>query len=472
MANHQHPLPHIAILPTPGMGHLIPLTELAKRLVNSDNFSVTFLYFAESNSKSQQAYLSSLPPSITSISLPPVDLGDLPSNAAIETRMSVASLRSVPSVANILQNLKSKHNLVAFVADLFGADTFDAARELNVPAYMFFPSNFLALSLFLNLPKLHEEIKCEYRDLEQPVKLPGCVPIPGKDLLHPLQDRKDEAYSWLVHHGEKYSEAEGILANSFYEFEPEAVEILSRVEPGRPPIYAVGPLIQTGTSDGVDASGCLAWLNEQPRGSVIFVSFGSGGTLSTEQTRELALGLEMSGQRFLWVVRSRAMRCDATIRSESKRDPFEFCPKGSWRGRRGWDGGVIWAPQIKVLSHVSTGGFLTHCGWNSTLESVVNGVPMIGWPLFAEQRQNAVMLAEGAKVALRVRFGVDGVARKEDISDVVRELMEGEMGKKVRFRVKELQLAGIRALEEEGRSSKNLKEVVGKWKGLGAEPLK
>lgn len=460
------------MLPTPGMGHLIPLAELGKRLVHRHGLSVTFITYAESASKAQRALLDSLLPSITSVELPPFDLSDLRPDAKIETRMSVASARSVPAVANVLRGLKESHLLVAFVADLFGADTFDAARDVGVPAYLFFPSNFLALSVFLRLPELDREFPCEFRDLPTPVKLPGCVPIPGRDILAPLQDRKDDAYSWIVHHGNKYREAAGILVNTFDEIEPEAAKVLKRPEPGiRTPVWSVGPLILSGwgqdraTDDG---SGCLAWLDEQPRSSVLFVSFGSGGTLSTEQTRELAHGLELSGQRFLWVVRSPSDHESSAnyYNAESIEDPFEFLPPGFMERTR--DVGLVvssWAPQIEVLGHESTGGFLMHCGWNSTLESIAKGVPMIAWPLFAEQRQNAIMLTEDAGVALRPKFDEeDGIARREAISEVVKELMEGTKGKAVRRRVRELQEAGARALDEEkGTSSMALKEIVKKW---------
>lgn len=451
------------------MGHLIPLAELAKRLVHRYNLTATFITFAESASKAQRAFLDSLPPSISSLSLPPVDLSDLPSDAKIETRMAVATTRSLPALTSVFQTLQQSHNLIALVADLFAPDAFDSARDLGIPPYLFFPSNLLALSLLLHLPELDRSFPCEFRDIPTPIKLPGCVAIPGKDILAPLQDKTDEAYSWMVHLGNKYREAEGILVNTFDEIEPDTAKELKKTEPGRPPVYTVGPLIRTGSEGKPDTSGCVAWLDQQPPGSVLFVSFGSGGTLSSAQTEELALGLEMSGQRFLWVVRSPIDHASNAnyFNSESIDDPFEFLPKGFVQRTKG--AGLVvpsWAPQIQVLGHPSTGGFLTHCGWNSTLESVVSGVPMIAWPLFAEQKQNAIMLVEDARIALKPKFGTDGVARKEEISEVVKELMEGEQGKAVRYNVRELQAAGAKALEVDGSSSKALDEIVSKWKSV------
>ncbi|KAJ6830048.1 UDP-glycosyltransferase 72B1 [Iris pallida] len=463
--------PHIVILPTPGMGHLIPLAELATRLAHRHGFTATFVTYAESASTAQSAYLASLPPSVASLSLPPVDLSDLPPAARAETRICVAAARSVAALVQLLRELKEGRNVVAFVADLFGGDSLAAGREVGVPAYMFFPSNLLMLSLMLHLPALDAAISCELRDLPEPLKLPGCVPVPGSELLSPLQDRKDDAYAWMVNLARKYREAEGILVNTFDEIEPEAAEVFKKVQVGRPAVYPVGPLIQTGGTSPADGSGCLSWLDKQPRGSVIFVSFGSGGTLSTEQTTELALGLERSGQRFLWVVRSPSdAKADANyFDARSAADPSEFLPEGFLGRTR--DAGLVvssWAPQMEILRHEATGGFLTHCGWNSTLESVACGVPMVAWPLYAEQKQNAVMLVEGARVALRAAEagGGGGVVRKDAVARTVRELMEGEEGKAVRYKAKELQLAGARALAEDGKSSMALDQVAIKWKGL------
>ncbi|WMV11547.1 hypothetical protein MTR67_004932 [Solanum verrucosum] len=207
----------------------------------------------------------------------------------------------------------------------------------------------------------------------------------------------------------------------------------------------------------VDGSECLTWLDEQPRGSVLYISYGSGGTLSHEQLIEVAKGLEMSEQRFLWVV-----RCPI----QDSTNPLEFLPKGFLEKTKGF-GLVVpnWAPQTRILSHESTGGFLTHCGWNSTLESVVHGVPLIAWPLYAEQKMNAVMLSEDVKVALRPKVNEEnGIVGRLEIAKVVKGLMEGEEGKGVRSRMKDLKDAAAKVLSEDGSSTKALAELVTKLK--------
>ncbi|KAL6653971.1 hypothetical protein ACP70R_007436 [Stipagrostis hirtigluma subsp. patula] len=459
--------PHVAMLATPGMGHLIPLAELAKLLASRYGATATLVTFASTASATQRAFLASLPPAVSSLSLPPVDLSDLPRGAAIETLMSEECARSVPALTSILAELKRTRRLVAFVADLFGADSFDAARDAGVARRcIFFPTNLHVLTLILHLPELDASVPGEFRDLAEPLRLPGCVPVPGPDILMPLQDKSNPCYRWMVHHAERYRDADAILVNSFEAVEPGPAAVLRRPDPGRPVVYPIGPLIQTGAASPAPRAACLEWLDRQPPKSVIFVSFGSGGSLPTEQMRELALGLELSGQRFLWVVRSpsdEGALNDNYYDAESKKDPFAYLPEGFVERTK--EVGLLvpsWAPQTKVLAHEATGGFLTHCGWNSVLESLVHGVPMVAWPLFAEQRQNAVMLSEGIGAAIRV----PEAKGREKIASVVKELMAGEeKGAAVRAKVAELHKAAADGLREGGAATTALAEVVEKWIG-------
>ncbi|KAL3517267.1 hypothetical protein ACH5RR_024169 [Cinchona calisaya] len=465
--DHQTPT-HIAILPSPGMGHLIPLVEFAKRLIHQHNFIVTLILPTDGPlSSAQKTFLDALPNGISHILLPPVNFDDLPNDVRIETRISLTVTRSLPSVRDVLKCLLDSTKLAALVVDLFGTDAFDAAKEFGVSPYIFYPSTATALSFFLYLPRLHEMVSCEFIDLVEPIQIPGSVPINGRDLLDPAQDRKNDAYKWLLHHTRRYGMAEGILVNSFKDLEFGPLKALQEKEPGKPPVYPVGPLIQRDTrKDDHNGLECLQWLDKQPSGSVLFISFGSGGTLSHNQLIELAFGLEMSEQRFLWVVRSpNDGVANATYFSvQSQNDPLAFLPKGFLDRIKG-RGFLVpsWAPQARILNHGSTGGFLTHCGWNSILESVVEGIPLIAWPLYAEQKMNAVMLSEDLKVALRPKTNENGLIGRVEIANVVKGLMEGEEGKMLRSRMKDLKDAAAKVLSEDGSSTKALAEVAHKW---------
>ncbi|XP_020105803.1 hydroquinone glucosyltransferase-like [Ananas comosus] len=462
--------PHVVLLSAPGIGHVIPLADFAVRLA-AHGFSATLLTFSNFDSPAQAAFLASLPSgSVTSVSLPSISLSDLPPDSPIEVHLCALLARCLPLLRDAF--LSFRNPAAAFVCGLYGSETLSLVRELGVPGYIFYPSNLTMLTLALHLPRLDETTDVDFEDLPDPVRLPGCVAIRGTDFPDPFRKKSHPEHAPLIQTLRKYSEAAGILVNSFEEMEPEAVKAIieeEQVEAGRPPVHLVGPTVRSAGSDEEDESGCLEWLDRQPAGSVLFVSLGSGGTISTEQLQEMALGLEASGQRFLWVVRcpTDSETSAAFFTSGSKDDPSNYLPDG-FLERTKDVGRVVpsWAPQVRVLAHAATGGFFSHCGWNSTLESAVHGVPMIAHPLYAEQYTNAILLAEAVGIAIQPQAREPyGVVGREEIAAAAKELMQGEKGKALHRRAKELQEAAARALAPpEGSSYKALQGVANKWK--------
>nr|GLL30227.1 hydroquinone glucosyltransferase-like [Ipomoea trifida] len=486
---------HIAFVSTPGMGHIIPLVEFAKRLITQHRFTATLILPAFQDdgpvSTAQIAFLQShLPAGMDYLLLPPVHLHHLPPNARPVTRMCRAMDLSLPALREALKALmaammKTRRRLVALAVDLFSTGAFDVADELGIMACVFYPSAAFTLSFTLYLPELDSSLQPgdEFRDLARPVQIPGfSVPVHGKDLIDPVQDRQDETYTWVLHHARRLSLAQAILVNSFNEAEESAVKALQESEPGNPPVhppvYLVGPLVRMDSSSSNNnnnnnnnnlvggGSECLQWLDEQPERSVLFVSFGSGGTLSHQQLIELALGLEMSGERFVWVIRSPSENSMAFFSTQDPGDPLSFLPQGFTQRTR--NVGVVvpnWAPQHQILSHRSIGGFLTHCGWNSILESIAYGMPLVAWPLYAEQKMNALLLTEDLKVAMRPKASENGLVGREEIARVVKGLMGSEEGKKMREKMGYLKDAGLKAIGgEDGSSTKALDQLVSIWK--------
>ncbi|KAK3194652.1 hypothetical protein Dsin_025962 [Dipteronia sinensis] len=459
----------IALIPSPGMGHLIPLVELAKQLVLRHEFSVTFIVPTVSPvPKALKTLLQNLPQGMDYLLLPPVHFDE---DVRSGNQIVLTIIRSLSSIRGVLMSLVTKTRLTALIVDLFGIDVFDIAKEFNIPSYIYFLSTAMSLSLLLYLPKLDQMVSCEFRDNQEPIKIPGFrYPFHGKDLPEPMQNRNSDIYKVFLKYPERCRLADGLLINTFVDLEPEAIKSLQGGhdhQPGLPPIYPIGPLVQDGSSGGADGSECIKWLDDQARDSVLYVSFGSGGTLSQAQLIELALGLELSEQKFIWVLKSpddKSARA-SFFSAQSNRDPFGFLPTGFLERTK--ERGLVvpsWAPQIEILSHGSTGGFLTHCGWNSTLESIVNGVPLIAWPLFAEQRTNAVVLTDDLKVALRPKDDENGVVEREEIVKVVKGLMGGEEGDVIRDRMKLLKESAAKALSENGTSTKAISELVVKLK--------
>ncbi|ESW12765.1 hypothetical protein PHAVU_008G140500 [Phaseolus vulgaris] len=420
---------HIAVVSSPGFSHLVPIIEFTKRLLKlHPNFHVTCIIPSlGSPPESSKAYLKTLPSNIHSIFLPPISKEQFPQEVYVGLLIQLTVILSLPSIHEVLKSLSSKVRLTALVADVFAFQVLEFAKEFHALSYFYCPGSAMVLSLLLHLPKLDEEVSGEYKDLAEPIKLPGCVPLLGVDLPAPTQNRSSEAYKSFLERAKAMVIADGIIINTFLEMESGAIRALEERGNGKIKLYPVGPITQKGSDN--EADGCLRWLDKQPNCSVLYVSFGSGGTLSQHQINELAWGLELSGQRFLWVLRAPNSSASGAYLEAAKEDPLEFLPKG-FLERTKEKGLVVasWAPQVQVLGHSSVGGFLSHCGWNSTLESVLEGVPLITWPLFAEQRMNAVMLSDGLKVALRPTFNDDGIVEKEEIAKVINSLMDAEIG--------------------------------------------
>ncbi|KAK9671094.1 hypothetical protein RND81_12G006600 [Saponaria officinalis] len=224
-------------------------------------------------------------------------------------------------------------------------------------------------------------------------------------------------------------------------------------------LFAVGPLnpvqIKPGNKDNKHR--CLDWLDKQEVNSVIYVSFGTATTMTDDQIRELASGLEKSGQKFIWVLRD-ADKFGAFGQVESPR-LLPQLPEG-YEERVRKKGLVIreWAPQLEILAHPSTGGFLSHCGWNSCMESISMGVPIAAWPMHYDQPKNSVLVTQVLGIGTLVRDWGDrtNVIASTTIENVVVKLMMSEEGREIRRRAAEL---GRRVQESVAKGGSSRLEV-------------
>ena len=194
---------------------------------------------------------------------------------------------------------------------------------------------------------------------------------------------------------------------------------------------------------------CLEWLDEQIDKSVLYVSFGSLTILTCEQIIEIALGLEMSLNPILWVIRPNLM---------TEKKPIAF-PDGYLERMKGRSCFVPWAPQKQVLTHRAIGGFLTHCGWNSTLESISAGVPILGWPYYGDQMLNCRQCVDRWGIGFEIETNESGFAMKEEVCKKVKMLMEpSEL--LVRGNIQQWKKSAHKAIGQGGSSNGHWKDFL------------
>lgn len=311
------------------------------------------------------------------------------------------------------------------------------------------------------------------KSVSDPIDLPG-IKLPfvltSSDLPEDVKNSSD-VHNLMSQFLEEVGEADvnswGVIVNTFAELEMGQVSSFESFYREGARAWCVGPLnlydnvnynyVQNQPCDYV-----MRWLHDyqdQSRpGSVIYVSFGTQADVSDAQLDEVAYGLEESGESFIWVVRSNT-----------------WTPPNDIKERINDKGLIVssWVDQRRILSHSLIGGFLSHCGWNSVLESISAGVPILAWPMIAEQSLNAKLVVEGLGAGIRVRKASGNVLGSENvvvarkaICKGVGELMgSGEKGKSVRERAKALGGVAKRAIEEGGSSFQTLNELVQKLHG-------
>ncbi|KAL5702819.1 hypothetical protein ACHQM5_027985 [Ranunculus cassubicifolius] len=230
-------------------------------------------------------------------------------------------------------------------------------------------------------------------------------------------------------------------------------------------MIGIGPLIPSSIFSGKDsADGDLTdpsrhymeWLDTRDKSSVVYVSFGTFAVLSKKQMEELARGLVDSGKPFLWVIRSGK---HGSMQQENDKDADETYRKILQEEHKGIV--VPWSSQVEVLIHPSIGCFVTHCGWNSTLETLSAGVPVVGFPQFADQPTNAKLIEDVWKMGVRVRSNdEDKIVKSEEIVRCLEKVMEGESGDELRGNAKKWKELAREAAREDGSSERNLRTFL------------
>ncbi|PON98226.1 UDP-glucuronosyl/UDP-glucosyltransferase [Trema orientale] len=391
----------LVFIPSPGRGHQVSMVEFAKLLVaRDDRFLITVLITKFSFDTELGAYTDSLAASSASDRIKLVDLtrdgiGIYETNPLVF--MDLFSEYYKPhfkKTATELAHISSTTSpdsprLVGFVVDMLMTTMIDVANELKVPTYVFFPSSAGDLGLML-----HDKRQKEGSSTDELVIPSFFNPVPISVLPGGVFNEASLAVGVKI--ARRIRQTKGVIINTFTELETHAIHSFPRVSES-PLVYPVGPIIHADDdcSQFLSAgqySDIIAWLDDQPPSSVVFLCFGSMGSFGGDQVKEIARGLEQSGVHFLWCLRQPPP--EYTLGSPDT-DPGEALPEG-FLDRTAGRGKVIssWAPQAAVLSHQAVGGFVSHCGWNSILESLWFGVPVATWPLEWEQQLNAFQMAK------------------------------------------------------------------------------
>ncbi|KAJ4906507.1 UDP-glycosyltransferase 74F2 [Raphanus sativus] len=437
---------HVLAVPYPVQGHITPIRQFCKRLISKGlKTTLTLTTFIFNSIKPDP----SGPVSIATISDGYDDHGFDPSGSIHDYLQNLKTFGS-KTIADIIRKHQTSDNpITCIVYDAFMPWALDVAREFGLAAAPFFTQscavNYVYYLSYINHGISKLPIKdlpfLEFQDLPSFLSAPGSYPAYFEMVLQQFTN---------------FEKADFVLVNTFQELELHEKELLSKVcnvltiGPTIPSMY-LDQRIKSDTDydlnlfDSKDSAFCTTWLNTKPQGSVVYVAFGSIAKLNNVQMEELASAV--SNFSFLWVVRD----------SEEAKLPSGFLETLDK------DKCLVlkWSPQLEVLSNKAIGCFLTHCGWNSTMEALTFGVPMVAMPQWTDQPMDAKYIQDVWEAGVRVKIDNEsGIAKREEIESSIKEVMEGEKSKEMKENAKKWRDLAVKSLSEGGSTDVNIDTFV------------
>ncbi|XP_074275534.1 scopoletin glucosyltransferase-like [Silene latifolia] len=466
---------HVVLFPFQAHGHMIPTLDIA-RLFTARNVKATIITTPVNASTFTKAIDTGRNVGNSYIELEifkfPAKEAGLPEgceNVEIAMRQPGLVYQFFLATELLQEQLEQYLDRVrpdCLVADMFFPWATQSSAKFNIPRLVFHGFSYFSICAqelvrvyepFENvssddetfiLPLIPHEIKLTRSQL--PAELTGDKDHPMRKRIETIKKSELESY--------------GVIVNSFYELEPDYAEFY-RTELRRK-AWHVGPVslcnrsveknTQRGKEASIDEQECLNWLNSKWPASVVYICFGSTAPSFAAQLHEIAIALENSEKNFIWVVRNNGKNDD------------EWLPPGFEQRTEG-RGLIIrgWAPQVLILEHEAIGAFVTHCGWNSTLEGISAGVPMVTWPIFAEQFYNEKLVTDILKIGVSVGVkkwsrmpSVEDLISREVIETALREITEGDAAEEMRQRAKQLKEKAWKAVAEGGSSYSDLSALI------------
>nr|AKA44604.1 UGTPg28 [Panax ginseng] len=475
---------HFILIPFMSPSHIIPLMDLAKLLAQRPQLTVTVITtplnaitiqsIIDRAQKSTHVKigLSTVPFPAQEAGLPPglENTEALPSPDAWKPFFIACTMLQQP-IKNLLKELQPRPSCI--ISSNVLPWTVKVASNLKIPRYDFQTVSCFSLLLGQTVMRMNvdETVGSDSEPFVVP-NMPDEIVITKSQTPQETERTGGGDKKGIV---DQMREAElltrGMVVNSFYEMESKYVD--AHMNMGRK-VWCIGPVslcnkdmwdkLERGKKASIDEDVCLKWLDSMEPSSVIYACFGSLGLgrISEAQIIETGLGLEASNRPFIWTIRKKDL--SSRVEKWLEEEKFEERVKGRGLIMRGW------APQVLILSHPSVGGFITHCGWNSTLEAVSAGVPMITWPMFAEQFYNEKLIVNVLKIG--VRTGVEAAMKMGEVGDnevyvstdqlkkAIKEVMDSEeKGERIR-RAGELRDMAKKATEEGGSSNLNITMLI------------
>ncbi|KAF8694228.1 hypothetical protein HU200_038360 [Digitaria exilis] len=434
----------VVFFPFPYQGHFNPLLRLAAAL-HAGGLAITVFHTNLRSPPDPADY----PSDYRFVSVPvhvPMEVVASEDIARLVTELNVSCQEPFKQrLAALLSEPEGKAGGVrCVITDVIWYSAQAAARELGVPAMAFMTSSAASFRNFMVYPTLIDKgylpVQEEHKD--DPVDV--LPPFRVRDLQRIETSSLADFATLLGHTVDGARQSRGLIINTFEGI--EAVDLDKIREDMSIPVYAVGPLnkftppVKSSLYKLQQDRRCLDWLDTQAPGSVVYVSFGSLAAMDPHEFVELAWGLADSKRPFIWVIRPSLIRG-----FESGDLPDGFREEVGDRGRI-----VDWAPQDEVLAHPAVCAFLTHNGWNSTIEAISEGVPMISRPFLGDQYGNAMFACEVWRVGMEVQ--VENQLERGKIQASIEELMGNKEGMEVRERMKRLKDVAMKSIQESGSS--------------------